>query len=127
MATISFQSSPSWINDSIWASSVQSDSDQILMMSSDGSSVPFPRTVLLAISPLLREVVIDGGCLCSSNILIPSVKVEILFAVSEILRFGESSGLMEINHGRKYLKKVQSVLDLLQISACVGLKIASGP
>merc|ERR1719508_147474 len=34
---------------------------------------------------------------------------------------------MEINHGRKYLKKVQSVLDLLQISACVGLKIASGP
>eukprot|EP00092_Neocalanus_flemingeri_P019258 GFUD01020861.1.p1 GENE.GFUD01020861.1~~GFUD01020861.1.p1 ORF type:complete len:455 (+),score=81.94 GFUD01020861.1:46-1410(+) len=128
MASISLQSSLSWINDSVLSSSSQGESDQMLLISSDGSSISLPVTVLLAISPLLREVISDKGCFCSTSISFPTVKMDVLLTLSEILSFGESSTTMELDRARIYLRKVQSVMDLLQIGhgACVGLKIASG-
>jgi len=106
--------------------SVQSESDQILLIGKDGASVPFSLSVLLAVSPLLRDTLRDTVCLCSTNISFPFVDFDILCLVAEILRQGESTCVMPLKEASTCVVKAQAVIDQLQIDACIGLNRSSG-
>jgi len=125
MARISLQSKVSWMQDTM-PNSVQSESDQILLIGKDGASVPFSLSVLLAVSPLLRDTLRDTVCLCSTNISFPFVDFDILCLVAEILRQGESTCVMPLKEASTCVVKAQAVIDQLQIDACIGLNRSSG-
>jgi len=105
--------------------SVQSESDNILLISKDGASVPFPLSVLLAVSPLLRDTIRDTACLCSTNISFPFVDLDILCLVAEVLRQGESTSVMPVEEASTCVVKAQAVIDQLQIDASIGLNRSS--
>ena len=106
--------------------SIQNESDQILLISRDGAPVPFSLSVLIAVSPLLRDTLRDTACLCSTNISFPFVDFDILCLVGDILRLGESTCVMAVEEASTCVVKAQEVIDQLQIDACIGLKRSSG-
>jgi len=105
--------------------SVQSESDNILLISKDGASVPFPLSVLLAVSPLLRDTLRDIACLCSTNISFSYVDFDILCLVAEVLRQGESTSVMPLEEASTCAVKAQAVIDQLYIDASIGLNRSS--